>query len=267
MTSRFLLCALCLVAGIAQAGVYIETVDRDSKTGKSEPAERWYVQDGKARIEGPDGVSIFKDGIVYGVDTSSKSYHVMDQATLEQLSARLKQVREQRTQAELAKLPPDQRAGVEEMLAKQASATPKKPVVDAKDTAKTETINSRSCQVWDITRDGVLDEQYCVASFAALPGGGEVQSLMQKYQGFFEQMAELAGPGAEGDSMREQFALWQKLNGYPLAARAYSGGTLDPGETIVKAWQSQSVPASMFEIPADYNKRDLLKDLAGAQGP
>jgi hypothetical protein len=264
MRARFSLCALCLVTGIANAGVYIETVDRDSKTGKSEPAERWYVQDGKARIEGPDGVSIFKDGIVYGVDPSRKSYHVMDKATMDQLTARMKQAREQRTQAQLAKLPPEKRAEVQEMMSKQASATPRKPVVEAKDAGKTETINGRSCQVWDITRDSVLDEQYCVAAFAALPGGDEVQALMQKYQGFFEQMSELAGPGEAGDSMREQFALWQKLNGYPLAARGYSGGTIDPSETIVKAWQSQSVPASMFEIPADYTKRDLLKDLAGA---
>lgn len=265
MNSRFSLCLLCLVTSVVQAGVYIETADRDSKTGKSEPAERWYVQDGKARIEGPDGVSIFKDGIVYGVDPSTKSYHVMDKATMDQLAARMKQMREQRTQAELAKLPPDKRAGVQELMAKQGSATPKKPVVDATDTGKTETINSRPCQVWDITRDGVLDEQYCIASFAALPGGEEVHALMQKYQGFFEEMAELAGPGEEGDSMREQFALWQKLNGYPLAARGYSGGTIDPSERIVKAWQSQSVPASMFEIPADYTKRDLLKDLAGVK--
>ena len=66
MSSRFSLCLLCLVTGVVQAGVYIETADRDSKTGKSEPAERWYVQDGKARIEGPDGVSIFKDGSCMG---------------------------------------------------------------------------------------------------------------------------------------------------------------------------------------------------------
>ena len=118
--------------------------------------------------------------------------------------------------------------------------------------------------MWDITRDGALDEQYCIASFAALPGGGEIQALMQKYQGFFEQMAELAGSGSEGDAMRDQFALWQKLNGYPLAARAYSAGKIDPNETIVKTWQSQNVPASMFEIPANYTKRDLLKDLGGA---
>ena len=103
MSSRFSLCLLCLVTGVVKAGVYIETADRDSKTGKSEPAERWYVQDGKARIEGSDGVSIFKDGIVYGVDPSSKSYHVMDKATMDQLTARMKQMREQRTQAELAK--------------------------------------------------------------------------------------------------------------------------------------------------------------------
>lgn len=264
MKSRFLLCALCLATGVVRAGVYVETVDRDSSTGKSEPAERWYVQDGKARIEGPDGISIFKDDIVYGVDSATRSYHVMDKATMERLRDHLKRVREQRTQAELAKLPPDKRAGVQEMLDKQAAATSKKPLIDAKDTGKTETINSRTCQVWDITRDGALDEQYCIASFSTLPGGSEIQAVMQKYQGFFEQMAELAGPGGEGDAMRDQFALWQKLNGYPLAARAYSASKIDPNETIVKTWQSQNVPASMFEIPANYTKRDLLKDLGGA---
>ncbi|HKE45011.1 MAG TPA: hypothetical protein VKB41_10795 [Steroidobacteraceae bacterium] len=261
--------ALCL-AGTSQAGVYIETVSRDAKTGQNDPAERWYVQDGNARIETSDSVSIFKGGVVYGVDKSTKSYHVMDKATMEQLGARLKEVRAQaqeRMKAELDKMPPDQRKQVEEMMAKQGmgpGAKPAKRSLDATDTGKNETVNGRSCHLWDITRDGALDQQYCVAAFSALPGGNEIQDLMQKYQAFFEQMSELMSGGG-GDTMREEFELWKKLSGYPMVTRSYAAGKLEPGETIVKTWQAQSVPASMFEVPSDYTRRDLLKDLEGAK--
>ena len=268
MKSPGLLCALCLVGSIARAGVYIETVNRDSKTGQSEPAESWYVQDGNARIESSDGVSIFKDGVVYAVDKATKSYHVMDKPTIEALSAHMQQVRQQmndRMKAELERMPPDKRKEVEEMMAKQGMGPDVKPAtrtVDAKDTGKNESVSGRSCHVWDITRDGALDQQYCVAPFASLPGGNDVQALMQKYQSFFQQMSELmSGPGGGGDPMREEFELWKKLSGYPLVTRSYADGKLETGETQVKTWQAQAVPASMFAIPSDYTKRDLLKDL------
>jgi hypothetical protein len=260
------------VAGVARAGVYIETVSRDSKTGQSEAAEKWYVQDGNARIESTDGVSIFKDGVVYAVDKATKSYHVMDKPTVEALSAHMQQVRQQmkdRMKAELDRMPPDKRKEVEEMMARQGmgvDAKPAKPAVDATDTGKTQSINGRSCHVWDITRDGALDQQYCVAPFASLPGGGDVQGLMQKYQSFFEQMSELmSGPGGGSDSMREEFELWKKLGGYPLVTRSYADGRLETTETQVKTWQAQAVPASMFGVPSDYARRDLLKDLDAAR--
>ncbi|HZF27224.1 MAG TPA: hypothetical protein VEZ88_13245 [Steroidobacteraceae bacterium] len=272
MKSLGLLCALWLTTSIAQAGVYIETVNRDSKSGASEPAERWYVQDGNARIEGADGISIFKGGVVYAVDKASKSYHIMDRPTIEKLGARMKEIRAQREQqmkADLAKMPPQQRKQVEEMMAKQGmdpDAKPSKRVVDATDTGKTESINGRSCHVWDITRDGALDQQYCVAAFASVPGGSEVQTLMQNYQSFFQQMSEMmAGAGGGSDSMRDEFELWKKLGGYPIATRGYAGSKLETTETVVKTWQVQAVPAAMFEVPSDYTKRDLLKDLEGAK--
>jgi hypothetical protein len=274
MKSLFAACILGLAANIACAGVVFETVIRDSKSGKSESAERWYAQDGNARIEGADGISIFRDGAVYALDPSDRSYHVMDKATMEQLSARVKQKRAEgraQMQAELSKLPPEKRAAAEAKLAQQGLGPEGLPrqQVDARDTGKAESINGRPCHVWDIVRDGALDEQFCVAPFASLPGGDEIQALMRSYEGFFEQMAELmSGPVGSGarDTMRDEFALWKKLDGFPLATRGYAHGVLEDSETVVATWKSKTVPAAMFDVPSNYTKRDLIKDLETASG-
>ena len=273
MRSFLALCVLFLAASAVHAGVVFETIDRDSKSGKSSPAERWFVQSGSARIEGDDGISIFRDGAVFALDPTDKSYHVMDQATMQQLSARVKQNRaaqQQKMQAELAKLPPDKRAAVEARMGQEGfgtGAAPKKSSITAKDTGRAESVSGHSCEVFEITRDEVLDEQYCVASFTTLPGGDEIQALMQKYQGFIEQISDLmAGPGGAGDAMRNEFELWRKLNGFPLITRSYADGRLEGSERAVKTWKSQDVPAALFEVPAGYTRRDLIKDLEAAQG-
>ena len=269
MQSFVSLCVLCLAAGAVHAGVVFETVDRDIQSGKNSPAERWYVQSGNARIEGPDGVSIFKDGAVFALDPTDKSYHVMDQATMDQLSARVKQRRaeqQQKMQAELAKLPPEKRAAVEARLAKDGIGPKAKRAVDARDTGRTLEVNGRSCQVWDITRDETLDEQYCVASFASLPGGEEIQALMQKYQGFLEQMSDLmSGPGTARDTMRNEFELWKRLNGFPLITRGYADGKLESSDTVVSTWKSQAVAPAMFEVPGRLHQ--ARSDQGSGSGP
>ncbi len=274
MRSLLAVCILGLAANTACAGVAFETAIHDAKSGKSEPAERWYAQDGNARVEGADGISIFRDGAVYALDPTDRSYHVMDKATMEQLSARLKQKRAERRaqmQVELSKLAPEKRAATEAKLAQQGLGPegPPRQQVDARDTGKAESINGRPCHVWDIVRDGALDEQYCVAPFASLPGGDEIQALMRSYEGFFEQMAELmSGPvgGSARDTMRDEFALWKKLDGFPLVTRGYAHGVLESSETVVTTWKSKTVPGAMFDVPSSYTKRDLIKDLEAASG-
>ena len=64
-----------LGAQVASAGVYVELVDHDIKSGKTELAQKMYVQEGAGRFVDPEGrVTLIKGGTLYIIDETDKSY-------------------------------------------------------------------------------------------------------------------------------------------------------------------------------------------------
>jgi hypothetical protein len=117
-------------------------------------------------------------------------------------------------------------------------------------------VEGRSCKLWDVTRDGQLDEQICVVAFSALPGKENFQELFANFSKVFEEMAKsvpmLAGV------MSNEFSALSKVGGYPVRQRPYDErGKLDNEESFVKVWREEAIPASMFEIPAGYKQKQM----------
>ena len=42
-----------------------------------------------------------------------------------------------------------------------------------------------------------------------------------------------------------------------MRQRAYENGKLINEETLVKVWREEAVPASMFEVPAGYQRKQM----------
>ncbi len=87
-----------------------------SPPAQTELAQKMYVQNGLGRFVDPEGrATLIKGDTLYIVDDADKSYIAFDKATMEQLakkiSAQMEQMKEQ-----LAKLPPEQRAQMEQMM-------------------------------------------------------------------------------------------------------------------------------------------------------
>jgi hypothetical protein len=243
-----------LAVGAAQAGVYIESVDRDVRTNKIEPSQKMYVQNGSGRFVDPTGATaLIKGDVLYILNDAEKSYTVLDKPTIDALAkkinAQFDQVKEQ-----LARLPPEERAQVEAVMAKQVPALAGKLnyTIDAKDTGKSDTVEGRACKVWNVTRNGELDEQMCVASFNQLPGKEDLQAVFKRFAAVYEEIAK-SSQILDGAMMNEFNAL-TKINGYPLRSRDYDNGKLGDTERLVKVWREESFPASMFEVPAGYRK-------------
>ena len=118
-----LICGALLAASSAHAGVRIETITRDTATGKDVATNVMQVQDGMARIEasriepnsGRGSASIFKNDAMYVLDGQRKTYMLLDRATLERTANTMNQAMEQmRTQ--MAAMPPERRAMMEQMM-------------------------------------------------------------------------------------------------------------------------------------------------------
>ncbi len=249
--------ASLLAAGVAVAGVRIETVTRDIKTQAVDgPPQIVRVQDGKVHVaSGRGGTMILKNSTFYIVDEKRKTYREMDKAsmqnTMDQAGAAMKQMQER-----MKNMPPEQRQQMEKMMGANmpGMASGKKDVYESKDTGKSDTVEGRKCRLWNMLKNGKLQEELCVAPFSAFPGKEDFQKTFKELAEAFEGLAG-AIPGA-GDQTKARSA----INGYPVRIRPYDdAGKLRGIETVLKTWAEESIPASTFDIPTGFKKQDMPK--------
>jgi len=273
--SAAFLVALTSCAFSVQAGVLVETVKRNKAVGKEEAAQTMQIQDGKARIESGGSrntVSIFKDDTMYVLDTEHKTYMTMDRDTMERMASTVNDAME-KMRSKMADLPPEQRAMMENMMKQRgvpgAQQTVKTASLDATATGATESIDGRTCKVWNIKRDDKLSSQVCVVPYAGLPGHEEFQALAKKMSALFEKiserfannMANNMGRQFTDNPFQQSTGIAAKINGVPFITRRYHEDALDPEETAIKVWKSQTIDATQFEIPAKYTKKEMMPQI------
>jgi hypothetical protein len=260
---RLTLAVLGSCAGsFATAGVYVELVDQNLATQKSTLAQKMYVQGGLGRFVDADGrATLIKGGTLYIVDDADHSYVVFDKATMDSLAKTLTAATE-KIKSQLAAMPEDQRAQMEQMLSKQMPGLlgdGQQWTVEALDTGQNDTVEGRSCRIWDVKRNGELDDQLCVVPYSALPGKENFQSVFSQFAKAFEEMTKSA-PMLSG-VMTNEFTAQAKVNGFPVRSRGYENGKLGGEEQLMRVWREETFPASTFEVPAGYTRK-TMEDLA-----
>ncbi|HZF16264.1 MAG TPA: hypothetical protein VE046_10010 [Steroidobacteraceae bacterium] len=245
----------------AQAGVYIGGVVRDTASGAERPGVDMYFEGGKARIEDlrgeRPGVTIFRDDTLYMLDPKKKTYMAMTKADIDQLAGQMGGAMAE-MQAQLASLPPEQRAMVEQVMKGKGGGMPgegesKPPVITATDSGKSESVNGKSCRTWNIKSDDVLIRQLCVVPYASVPGTAEMREVVQRLSVMTEKLTEAAkqfGVNA-GDALSGM----AHVDGMPILMRSFTDGEPDGTESIVKEWATRANPSSLFEVPSDYKQR------------
>jgi hypothetical protein len=248
----FAMSATVLCASAA-AGVRIETVERDIATKQvdGEPAVV-LVQDGNVRVNNRSGAMLLKGSTVYVIDDRRKQYRELDKATLQgyanQANAAMSQMQER-----MAKMPPQQREMMERMMGANMAglgAPPRKKVYTSRDTGKSDTVDGRKCRIWQMLRDGEVYEEVCVVPFASLPGKEDFQKTFRQLAETFEGLAG-AAPNAGDETARSA------INGYPVRVRRLQNGAPTGKETVLRSWTEESLPASLFEVPAGYRKQAM----------
>jgi hypothetical protein len=247
----------CFAAAATPAGVYVELVNHDIPGNTSQLAQKMYVEGGNGRFVDEEGrATIIKGNTMVIVDDSDHSYISFDKATMDQLAKQIAAAMEH-MKDQVSKMPPEQRQQVEAMMAKTPGmgGENQKWEVEAVDTGKSDKVDGRACRVWDVKRNGELDDQLCVVPFAQLPGKENFQAVFANFAKVFEEMAKsvpmLAGV------MSNEFSAQAKVGGFPVRSRAYENGKLGTEEQLVKVWREEAVPASMFEIPAGYKPKKM----------
>lgn len=163
-------------------------------------------------------------------------------------------------EAQLAKMPPDQRAMMEKMMKSGAlpfpkpGETKKRAPLEAKATGESETVNGTPCTVYALRRAGELKGDVCVASWDAIgitPSDVEVVKKLGTFQGRMTEAFAGSMPGAE-----QPFELLDRVDGFPLRTRRTEAGKV-VSETFFEDIVKTDVPADTFEIPAGYTKKEM----------
>lgn len=250
-----LMLAATLVAGPAIAGteMHMSIQDLDSKT--TAPL-RTFTQDGKLRIEeGERVVMIFRDKALYALDTQERTYHVLDQKSLQQLADQLNPVLKQ-MQEQLAQLPPEQRAQMEQLMGGQIPGMGAPPKVEMRRTARNGEYGGHACRYVEVMENGTLSDEVCVTDAKRLQGADEFMAVVKEMSALMKQFTSaIQIPLAQ---VTERYSTkFDELGGLPVFTRHYSDGKPD-SETRLESIRSHSLPGTLFEIPQGYTRKDML---------
>lgn len=257
MKRLILTATVILAATQVFAGVRVETVTRDIKTQAANGGTQVVlVQDGRIRMNnaGHGTGMIVKDSVLYVIDDKRKTYSELDKATMkkasDQAGAAMKQMQEQ-----MKNMPPEQRAQMQKMMgANMPGMSGKKDTWEMKDTGKSETSEGRQCRIWNLLKNGTLNEELCVVPYSSLPG-------KEDFERSFKELAEAAiGMAGNLPGVSDSVKARNSVNGFPVRVRQFDDAGKPRGtETVLTKWIEESLPGSTFEIPAGYTKKELPK--------
>jgi hypothetical protein len=256
---KFLLPFLCLLSAQAGAGNVIEMSTRDMG-GNEIDRMTFYTESDRSRMDqsGANGhVSVIFRGedFVY-VDHAQKNYMVMDEAMLEgigtHISEALKEMEDQ-----LAALPPEQRAMVEQMMQEQMGGmgtTVEIPTLEIRQLGAGRW-QSYDCKLAEMLEDGTKIQEICSVDYDEVDGSGDVRNSFKRMASLLNKLYD-AIPFA-GQGVRNPMDMLDELDGFPVRAVEFENGQ-PVRETILESSMEKSVGGDTFELPSGYSRIDPL---------
>lgn len=266
MRKSLITCTLIgLISSMGWSGVVIEMEESDPGGPEGAPVDTIYAQDEMLRMDSRDDENgrtsfIFRDDALWMVSHEEKSCQMIDRQAMERLSDQLGGVMKQ-MEAELAKLPPEQRAMMEEMMKGRMSAAmgaggaagPPRRV----ETGAVESIGEYSCTIQTLYAGDDKVWEVCAASENDLPGAAsEAMAAFRAMSRFAEQLRDTLQQGPLADMFSTPFSELNEVNGMPIRVRSYERGRL-ANESTLKSIVSKDLEAGMFDVPDGYTVNNL----------
>jgi hypothetical protein len=245
------LLGVSIAAGTASAGAYLESATSKPGSKESPQINKLWFDGGRMRSESSgkgDAITLFKSGAMYIIDPASKSYRVMDKASIDQMAAKLGEARK-KMEASMAGMPPERRAQMEKMMGQMGAGPARKRTL--KNTGRTETVAGIKCTVWESSVAGQKEDELCAAAPGSVPGGNDMLKTLREVGALFQGFTETFS--GSGDNA------WRDLDtikGIPIATRTFSEGKLT-SENKLSVARSEAVPGTRFDVPAGYSEKKL----------
>ena len=260
---KWLLVVIVLaVATPLYAGVEM-TLDTKDATGAVTESVKLYAQSGKIRMQdigdasGKDMSMIFVGQEFIVVDHDDKSYIVMDEAMVQEMGVKVNAAMEQ-MRAQLADMPPEQRAMVEQMMQGQMAGmmgAEEESIPTRVEEMGSGSWQSRPCTEYAVFEGDQKTQQICAAPLGEVEGADEAMAAFRNMAKFINSLAE-SMPGPLGESMAENpMGLMDQIDGFPVRTVDYVDGQVS-SETTLSTVEGRDFDPGLFDIPDGYTKQD-----------
>jgi len=251
---------LLLLSPLAFAGVVMDLVTMNA-SGQETERSRIYAQSGKIRMEQSDGnetsaTMIFLGNEFLYIDQREKSYIVMDEAMLDEVSAKMNEAMKE-MEAQLASMPPEQRAMVEQMMKGQmqgmtAQQAPSSsgPRVEATGSGEWK---SYKCRQYAVFEGAEKVQDICAAELDEVDGADEVIETLRNMAAYITKMTESLP--MRSDDRINPGELMDEIDGFPVHTIDYKNGVV-ARETSLDSVTEQDLDEGMFAAPEGYRRQD-----------
>jgi hypothetical protein len=194
--------------------------------------------------------------LMWFVNHGRKSYRQIDRAAVEAFAAKMNQAMA-KMKAQMAALPPEQRAAIEKnlggMMSGMAAAPAPAPKVEYRKTADTKTISGFDCTKYERVADGKVEELLWVAPNAATGFTADDIAVFAKMGEFMEKLLAAMGP-AVGERVGDEFAAVSKLGGWPILTQTLDEHGKVEHEVLVESIAHDKLADPVFEVPQGYTQ-------------
>ena len=254
--------AFGLFALPAIAGVEMDLVTKDA-AGATTESVTVYAQDGRIRMEdigdtsGQNMSMIFMDNEFVVIDHGDQSYIIMDEAMVQEMGVKVNAAMQQMKE-QLASMPPEQRAMVEQMMEQQMGGM--MAAVEESLPTRVEKTGSGSWQSGDCTEYAVFtgeekSQDICAAPLSDIEGADEAMAAFRNMAKFINSLAD-SMPGALGDAMAENpMGLMEEIDGFPVRTVDYMDGQT-ASVTTLESVEEKGLDPALFAVPEGYRQVD-----------
>lgn len=267
MISRWIVAGcLGLIAGVSWGQLEIVMDSRmtlpDGQT--MEDTSRMWLGDEHLSVQMQQGAAMGINRIIYRgdrdaiwmVQDSLRSYKVMDRAAIEALADQVNAAQRQMEEA-LARMPPEQREMMRNMMPAQMSAKAQAPARDLRRTAERREISGFPCVKYEVHSEGRLVRELWVASWSDLGHRESAFAAAKKMADLQKKMLESVYQGVPGAMGADPFVEFDQVDGFPIYIRHYEDGRLT-GEITVQSISRKDLGPDAFDVPAGYRAEPLI---------
>jgi hypothetical protein len=251
-----------MVCTAAWAGVVIEMEVKVPGSSDEASTDKIYAQGEMARMDPHSGVGtgnmsvIFRDETLWIVDHDKKTCQMMDKAGIGQLGGALAQM-----EAELAKLPPEQRAMMEQMMKGKMPAGMGQPAPLRRiEAGAAEQVGEFPCTVQTLYSGDEKVWEVCAAEESAAGAVAEAMGAFRAMSRFTEELRNILQQGPLGKMMETPFLDANDLGGFPVRSRTFANGQV-ASETTLRSATRQDLGDDVFAIPEGYRVTNLADEM------